>query len=92
VKSTESFVDQVNKRKNLFLALLLFSAAGIAFVLLADYEKYLFIPMTAIAVVIWVFPFSTPQTVALLGIRRSILVTRSLSLVITAIGAGLSFL
>jgi hypothetical protein len=40
----------------------------------------------AMAAVMWIFPFATPQTVATLGTRKSVIAVRAGAVLVAAIG------
>jgi hypothetical protein len=86
----KGFAEKVEKNTNLFIGLILLFSAAIVLVLAFGWDRYLFLPMGALAVVTWVYPFPTPQTVALLGIRRAIITARAFAVVLLGIGFYLS--
>jgi len=73
-----------------FLPFILIGVFGLA----ALIAPWLAVPLACVgfvgmAIVIWRHPYATPQTVALLGVQRSIAVARGGALLILALGIGL---
>ena len=46
--------------------------------------------VVCVAATVWRFPFATPQTVSLLGVRRSVSISRALAVVLGLLGAILA--
>jgi hypothetical protein len=72
--------------KFFFIGLLTSGAVGISVMFLVAESLGGFIALAGIAVTIGLFPFATPQTNWLLGLRRSIILVRGLAVVVFIIG------
>jgi hypothetical protein len=89
------FYDRVQRYALLFLALILISLLGliVSFCLNNYWSGYLSVTsLVAMGLVMVVFPFSTPETVAMLGVAKSIKIVRIMGGIIAFASIGFIWL
>jgi hypothetical protein len=89
------FYDRVQRYALLFLVLILISLLGliVSFCLNNYWSEYLSVAsLVSMGLVMVVFPFSTPETVAMLGVAKSIKIVRVIGGIIALASIGFIWL
>lgn len=86
-----AYLNFSNKWKNVFLALVLSLSCVIAIVALVAPPWAIGACLVVLGAVLIVLPLPTPQTIQLLGVKKSILLVRAIAILIVGAGIWLSF-
>jgi len=92
-EETQRFMKYAEKHlMHFLLGLILSSIVGINIVILNYEQLGLFITFVGIGLIIIIFPFATPETNRLLGLKRAIFLVRSIDIIIIGMGIASWFL
>jgi hypothetical protein len=86
-----AYLSFAEKWKNIFLISVLSVSCGIAILALAAPPWTIGACLVLLAAILMALPLPTPQTIQLIGIKKSILLIRTIAVLIAVAGAWISF-